>query len=134
MTPQALRHFALVLGMTSLMISCASNPASKPESATRKMESALTARRPGEVTATTADPLQRLAYRYNTTNWSYGAAIDIDRDLAKADPEVAGIAGVIAARIDLAANLSAIGRLTEAQADLLEAERTIQGGGASSLG
>ena len=102
---------------------CVGHDAALSISPTQKMETALASRRPGEVTAYTKESMQRLAYRYNTTNRSYSAAIDLDRDLARA--EAVGPVDRIAARIDLAANLAAAGRLTEAQTNLEEAEVSI---------
>jgi CHAT domain-containing protein len=90
----------------------------------RARESALEARRPGEVSTAAVDPLQRLAYRYNTVNWSYPLAIDIDRDLASADPQVAGIFAPIKARIYMAYNQAAVGHIPEAEANLDQAEQT----------
>ena len=84
---------------------CVGHNAAVSISPTQKMETALASRRPGEVTAYTKESMQRLAYRYNTTNRSYAAAIDLDRDLTRA--EAAGPVDRIAAHIDLAANLGA---------------------------
>lgn len=118
---------AALIGLACLLASaCAPTPPpTVAAGGERAREAALAKRRPGEVSQSLVDPLARLANRYNTTNWSYPAAIDIDRDLARADPKVAGADAPITARIALADNLAAIGRLPEARATLDDAERTL---------
>lgn len=116
---------AVALGLAGLLVAgCASHP--KPQAAADPLADAqLASRQPGQVSRSTVEPLQRLAYQYNTTSWSYTSAIDIDRDLAQADPTLAGADATISARISLAFNLAPLGRLTEAGAALDEAERQI---------
>ena len=87
----------------------------------------LLTRMPGAVQPGWAEPLQRLAYQDNTTNWSYGAAIDIDRDLARSsDKNSAPIDARIRARIALAYSLSSIGEVGEAKAELEDAETELK--------
>lgn len=87
----------------------------------------LMTRTPGAVQPGWAEPLQRLAYQDNTSNWSYGAAIDIDRDLARSsDKNAAPIDARIRARIALAYSLSSIGQVGEAKAELEDAEAELK--------
>lgn len=87
----------------------------------------LLTRTPGAVQPGWAEPLQRLAYQDNTTNWSYGAAIDIDRDLARSsDKNSAPIDARIRARIALAYSLSSIGEVGEAKAELEDADAELK--------
>lgn len=117
---------AVALGFAGLLAAGCASHSTKPQTGADPLASAqLASRRPGQVSRNAVEPLQRLAYQYNTTSWSYTSAIDIDRDLAQADPSLAGADATISARISLAYNLAPLGRLTEAAAALDEAERQI---------
>jgi CHAT domain-containing protein len=115
-----------------LVCGCASTPGGRSASTaataiSRSDEVVLRDRAPGTVKADWAKPLERLANRYNTTNWSYGAAIDIDRDLARAsDSNAAPVETRIRARIALAYNLIAVGKPAEARAELEDAQAALQ--------
>jgi CHAT domain-containing protein len=121
-----IRRSATILGLVGLALSisgCATSD-SKPPAPTAAAPNAdvLLTRVPGAVKAGWAEPLQRLAYQYNTTNWSYGVAIDIDRDLARSsDKNSAPLELRIRARIALAYSLSSIGEVGEAKAELEDA-------------
>ena len=77
-----------------------------------------------------AEQKRRRSYEYNTSRWSFAPAIDIERELATSDPGAVGRDIPIAARILLAQNLAAVGRLPEAGAALDAADQLLQQQGA----
>lgn len=113
-----------LVGLACLAVAGCATPGGKggAQTAAAPSDDMLLTRTPGAVKAGWAEPLQRLAYQYNTTNWSYGAAIDIDRDLARSsDRNAAPLELRIRARIALAYSLSSIGEVGEAKAELEDA-------------
>lgn len=117
-----------ILSVATLMTSCAigdTPEARLPLVSENQIESRLAERTPGQITTGQAEPLEHLAYRYNTVNRSYTAAVDINRDLASADPELVGPARAISQRLAEAHNLAALGRIGEAEFALTRARQAL---------
>jgi CHAT domain-containing protein len=120
--------FAVLAFACLALAGCAGVKAPAPSAAgAGPRRDVLMTRTPGAVQPGWAEPLQRLAYQDNTTNWSYGAAIDIDRDLARSsDKNSAPLDARIRARIALAYSLSSIGEVGEAKAELEDADSELK--------